>query len=347
MSRTTKDACRVCGREANDKCSGCHDALYCSVSCQRFDWKILGHKPLCKGPALNRKIRNILHDLFTTEWQWLQNLSSREEAKLFNDRLRKSPLNHKFRGGEIALVLFGVNACVLCIHPGFVDNYGPEYYKNVMSPWYDRHKTFLSEQGFTVEYIDHPVFVSGQSLMLDYGGAAVFMNSNSPKIDLVTQIFKNKRGPAPFLWSGEEMVTWHDMMDCFSFKTTREGDQASGSGAEYHFQFPRQVFGHGEVCCSPCLEIKTLVDPLDADALGEHFHKSYSAATKFGFYLELVIQHQQDWPDDALARAWWAACGRRKATFDEWINEENGALYVCPRLGNDKFNRIIHLVHEM
>jgi hypothetical protein len=75
MPEAANDSCHVCGKEASDECAGCHDALYCSVSCQKQDWKVLGHKPLCRGPELNRKIHNILQDLFATEWRCVETTS--------------------------------------------------------------------------------------------------------------------------------------------------------------------------------------------------------------------------------------------------------------------------------
>mmetsp|Transcript_67011 Transcript_67011/g.125200 ORF Transcript_67011/g.125200 Transcript_67011/m.125200 type:complete len:644 (-) Transcript_67011:31-1962(-) len=41
------DSCAVCGQDAVATCSGCHQIAYCSVSCQRGDWKL--HKPVCKA----------------------------------------------------------------------------------------------------------------------------------------------------------------------------------------------------------------------------------------------------------------------------------------------------------
>lgn len=227
------NSCRVCCNEADDECSGCHDALYCSVSCQKRDWKILGHKPLCRGPEVNRKIRNILQDLFAAEWQWLRGLSSSGKAKLFTERMLEQPLNHLFHGGEVALVLTGTNACAVLFHPHCLDDYGPAYYRNVMSPWYDRHRTFLNEQGFFVEFIDHPVIIQRGVLdTLQFSNVGIIKNSNSQKIDLVNRVFSNQRTPVSFFWSDDEAVTMHDMMECYAFRTTHEGDQASGSNVE-------------------------------------------------------------------------------------------------------------------
>ena len=41
----SKFRCRVCGKEAPNKCSRCQKARYCSKTCQAADWKI--HKPYC------------------------------------------------------------------------------------------------------------------------------------------------------------------------------------------------------------------------------------------------------------------------------------------------------------
>ena len=41
------DVCAVCGGSAVERCSACKCVAYCSVDCQRTDWK-LGHKTVCK-----------------------------------------------------------------------------------------------------------------------------------------------------------------------------------------------------------------------------------------------------------------------------------------------------------
>ena len=37
--------CRVCGKEDSKKCGQCHRVYYCSVQCQKKDWK--SHKATC------------------------------------------------------------------------------------------------------------------------------------------------------------------------------------------------------------------------------------------------------------------------------------------------------------
>lgn len=50
------EGCEVCSRKmARDgsgrllKCGGCQKVEYCSVDCQKFDWKSQGHKLRCKS----------------------------------------------------------------------------------------------------------------------------------------------------------------------------------------------------------------------------------------------------------------------------------------------------------
>lgn len=345
MAPATNDCCRKCGKKADEVCSGCK-APYCSVACQTWDWKEGGHRALCKGPASNRKIRSILCELFVAEWEWLQGLSRAEKEELFSDCMLGCPLNHLFRGGEVALVLARANACAILKHRGCRREYGPEYYAKVLEPWYNKHMEFLNEQGFVVEYIDHGVFVSGHPSLNDYGGAALVKDIRSPKIELVNKIFTISRIPLPFLWREEEAVTWQNMVDCISFAQTREGSQESGSAVEYYFQFPKQVFGgDANVCCSSCTELKFVVDPEDATALGEHFHQSYEAMAKLGFPIQFGVMHQEDWPDSALAKAWYAACGKKIDTFKKWMRQEDSGILF--KLDGHTKDHIIDLVYEM
>ena len=40
--------CRTCGEKGYKYCSKCTCVVYCSVECQRIDWKENGHKEECK-----------------------------------------------------------------------------------------------------------------------------------------------------------------------------------------------------------------------------------------------------------------------------------------------------------
>lgn len=44
--------CKVCNREAKQKCSGCFSVFYCSKNCQVSDWRN-GHKVDCKPFEVN------------------------------------------------------------------------------------------------------------------------------------------------------------------------------------------------------------------------------------------------------------------------------------------------------
>ena len=136
-------------------------------------------------------------------------------------------------------------------------------------------------------------------------------------------------------------------MNCFYFKPTRPGDsRRHGFAVQYHFEFSKQVFGgDSNVCCSPCLEFKFLVDPVDANAVGQHFWLCYKALIKIGFKLEFVLNDQMERSDDVLAKAWWAACGKDKTTFEKWVVKEKGAIFF--NLSRDKKDRVIDLVSGM
>lgn len=38
--------CNKCGKEGNKRCSKCKKVFYCSIKCQKDDWK--DHKVICK-----------------------------------------------------------------------------------------------------------------------------------------------------------------------------------------------------------------------------------------------------------------------------------------------------------
>lgn len=99
------------------------------------------------------------------------------------------------------------------------------------------------------------------------------------------------------------------------------------------------------MCCSPMFEHNFIVDPVDAKSLGQHFFKSYQALAKLGFPIEFVLLHQEDWPESALAEAWWAAAGRDMKTFRKWILEKDSPI-LC-RLDRASKDRLIDAVYEL
>jgi hypothetical protein len=251
-----------------------------------------------------------------------------------------------FHAGEVALVLTGTNPCAIIFYRLILSDYGSAHYNNVMSPWYERHRTFLNEQGFFVEFVDHPVYVKKGEDTLVFRNFGIIKNLNSSKIDLVNKVFSNQRVPISFFWSEDETVTINDMTECLAFKATCYGDQTSGTAVEYYFQFPEQAPGGADMCSSSCLDIRPAIDPADANALGEHFFLCYRAMSALGYLIQFHLWHASDWPDDAIARAWWAACGKDMATFDKWMDERDGAI-DCRAVDNDRLDSIIGLVFEM
>ena len=65
----------------------------------------------------------------------------------------------------------------------------------------------------------------------------------------------------------EKTVTWRDLMRCTSFARIQDNYE-SPNFVFYNFQYPNQVFGDADVCCSPCRDMSFPVDPRDAAALG-------------------------------------------------------------------------------
>jgi len=362
MSRAALESscrCRKCGKEASEACSVCHEARYCCKACQKFDWKEGYHKALCRGPASGRKIHTILRELFVAEWQWLKSLSTTEKEVLFQRSALNTPLNHLFLAGEVALVLARANPCAVLsnFRKQHTKEYGVEYYRNVIAPWYGAHQEFLNEQGFYIEFLFHAVFVAdrpcqcptngldqpcGEQLLTMAVGAALVKDVRSEKIGLVDKVFGTERSSFLKDWTEEEKaVTWNDMMKCTFIAQTREGIVETGSEIHYYFQYPKQIFGDVQVCCSPAFSSTFLVDPQDATALGEHFYLCYTAMAAIGFPITLAIIHNDDWPVSAIADTWWAASGNNLGKFLDWIRNKTGIVTY----GMTRFNTVITRVY--
>ena len=57
--------CQVCGKVAGKRCSGCHEASYCSSTCQTQHWAT--HRDTCKDIQLGRhlqRVADILHEVY-------------------------------------------------------------------------------------------------------------------------------------------------------------------------------------------------------------------------------------------------------------------------------------------
>lgn len=360
----TDECCRVCGKEAEDACGGCKSALYCSKKCQKWDWSTGGHKALCRGPAINRKLNAVLRDLFASEWQWLQSLSTSERSQLFASNTLIMPLNHLFISGEVALVLARINASALLTNGRCSDEYGYEFYRKVLSPWYSKHMALLSSEGFFVELITHGVFVSDQQCQCSpycdelfdcvRGGAALFKDTRNAKNDLVNKLFEGKRSIYLIDWKEEDKkaFTISDLNSCVCLPQPREPTVETATNISYFFQHSKQVFGGAtNICCSPCFRFPSAVDIEDANAVGDHFHRSFEGLAKLGFLIELAVVHIEDYPDKALAEMWYAAAGKKSTTFHKWIDSGTVLLtkraLLTGRLSGVRLNRVVALVDEL
>lgn len=236
--------CRKCGKPADDECSRCKDAIYCSRECQRWDYRIGGHRALCKGPPVGRKMNNILRELFAAEWTWLKSLSRSERQELFKERFSSSPLNHVLSTGVAALVLARVNPCAI-FDDGWTYKpaYGPKLFNLVIEPWYEKHKAFLNEEGFVIEYMNRPVLVDDGESLRDYGETTLIKDMRSSKTDLIAKVFDDLRTPILSLWTVKDAVTWKDVADCMVFRPSSCRLLEDGSSVVYFFRFPSQALG--------------------------------------------------------------------------------------------------------
>eukprot|EP00536_Pseudo-nitzschia_multiseries_P009717 jgi/Psemu1/288637/fgenesh1_pg.279_\ len=105
---STNRKCQVCQKEASKKCSRCSLAWYCTVECQRTDWK--QHKSVC-----NSEFQSNQYEL---------------HKKAFDAIIEKYNLKTEKRSSEIAELLTngtdGVNA------PEFAEKFGMEVQEAVV-----------------------------------------------------------------------------------------------------------------------------------------------------------------------------------------------------------------------
>ena len=52
--------CKICGKEEAKRCGKCHKVFYCSVQCQRKDWK--SHKEACNSSLQATPVASTDHD---------------------------------------------------------------------------------------------------------------------------------------------------------------------------------------------------------------------------------------------------------------------------------------------
>ena len=57
QKKKMKHDCKVCGKEAHDRCSRCLCVYYCTKECQMKDWKEGGHKSSCKPASITKSMK--------------------------------------------------------------------------------------------------------------------------------------------------------------------------------------------------------------------------------------------------------------------------------------------------
>lgn len=349
--------CWSCGEKAIFGCTGCNKGLYCSQNCQREDWRGGGHKNICKGPPSAIKINVILRELFLAEYAWLQSFDQADKERFFYEDYRDESVNHIAISGEVALVLARVNAAAILNRPTMhTSRFGRAYYNNVISPWYEKHKDFLNQEGFYVDFIDHDLFLADcfcscieedgtpcGKLAFQARGAALLKDVRSPKLALVDKVFAVPRPPTLDDWNEVDSVNYQDMMDCISFVAQEDLDDETRTAVQFVFDYPGQVYGCEDVCCSPCFRLRFDILAKDAAPLGTYFRKARRAMAAIGFPISMDMRHQEAWPDVAIGKAWFAAAGSINV-FTQWL--ENDALPFVVRVDEDRRDRIIRHAYQ-
>jgi len=180
---------------------------------------------------------------------------------------------------------------------------------------------------------------------VSHGQVALVNDTRNPKIGLVNMVFNKARPPFQEMWGDKDDACLQDMVECLYFWQSKPGDQLSGSNIDYYFEYPSQIFGDTQACCSYCSRIRYLVDPADAPAAGEHFYKCRERMASIGFApIQFSVMHQDDWPDDALANAWWAVTGKNTDVFER-LCEGGGTILVC--VSDERLKRIIARIRDL
>lgn len=327
------------------------------VGCQLFDWKKAGHRTLCKGPEVNRRIHIILRELFVAEYEWLKGLDENEKDKLFRDH-DSHELNHLFISGEVALVMARGTTCAALTNAiTCTPLFSLEYYKRVLKPWFERHKDFMQDQGFAIDLVKHGVFCADRPCLCDSpycqglfdavggsfikgGGAALFRDVRSSDNDLVEKVFMEERSSELEEWTEEEKkVKWRDYTRCISFPAAKtRNDPDTGSTVYYAFEFPSQVFGSADVCCSPALKLRFSPGKEDAVVLGKHFRKCRDAMTAIGFPIDMDIKHPENWSDETIAVVLGSVAGNFD-TLEEWVEDDTVPVDFC--VGHGRYSSVM------
>ena len=284
------------------------------------------------------EMKDIIHELFQTEIDWLRSLSNEQKTKLiprWNDTLGwEAPINHICFTGEIALVLAGITPC--CVVSSDCDlEYGRMFYEQVLKPWYDKY--FLGDSDFVCEMSAPEVAYANATGRLalprqvrtrtEFGNSAVFRNDAHRDAAYANGIFSRP----------DNIVGEEELQVCFGFPFAHQGTNLST--IMYQFKNPETVFNIDECCCSPCLQYNARA--ADAGAVGRHFRRCREAMETLGYTIMLDIQNQEReegnshfWPAIAIGTAFFEAAGGSIDEFHAMAQPDVDALWF--RCGDEK-----------
>ena len=317
----SKGSCNRCGRvRANKLCKLCEVVAYCCKECYAYDWKHGGHKQICgilkedSDGTYMATVRKLVRDLYKR----VIYLMSIYKMELRLSIMKRTPGHCSLYSGEIAMVLMRRQTCF--DYP-LSWPLASEYYKDALRPWFQRYKSFLRSEGFSLSHI--------KGSERD-GGCFLFRDKRSPSIDIenawVAACIRSERLVA-FAQKDHEICsgTWtgslwlaleHDDI-VFVEYTTR--DMLSCIWLD-----DDKLWLRGGIW------IKRTARMENATEVGRHFARTRAEVKEaLGFTLRLSIIYDGRWDDDAILKTWVAAADGNLQVLLNWLdspNDTDGAI---------------------
>lgn len=106
--------------------------------------------------------------------------------------------------------------------------------------------------------LNGPVWLFKVIISLTYSLDLIMVLHFSVTLVALDKVFLKKRSDKLKEWTEDErQVTWTDFAKCTSFPASTQAlDPTEGSTVFYSFEFPNQVYGSADVCCTPAPRVR-------------------------------------------------------------------------------------------